>query len=871
MTIAKAWREPSALVRAAVIGLSSFTLPFLLSAQVRTFEAVRVTSPVFVDGVLNEPVWARAGISGLIQREPHEGEPASEKSEIWFAYDDDALYVAARLSDSAPDSILGRLVRRDAEFQSDFVRIGIDPNLDRNTAYYFGTNPSGSINDGIYYDDNKTDDSYDPIWDVAVGRDDRGWTAEFRIPFSQLRFEARENATWGVEVLRRIHRRNEESLLVLHPRNDDIRVSRWCLLTGLRNITPPPRIEIMPYAATTGKFLPAPPVAAFNQGRKDPFVFGRDYSLNLGADAKIGLSGDFTLDASLNPDFAQVEVDPAVVNLTAFETYYAEKRPFFIEGSSILAFGRGGAASFVDFNWTDPDFFYSRRIGRAPQGTVTHDGFQDIPDRTTILGAAKVSGKTNSGWSLAALTALTDGEYGEVDSAGTRFREQIEPLTAYAVVRGKKQFDGSRQAVGIIGTFVERDLSEPALAGGLSKRALSAGVDGWTFLDEANEWVLTGWSGFTRVEGSREYLLRLQQSPGHWFQKPDASHLKVDSGATSLTGWAGRAWLAKDKGNWRFSAALGAIHPGFESNDLGFHTYTDVINMNLYTAYLWFEPDPVFRTKSLSLAGLREYNFGGFKIGETYYLNAAGELLSYWGGSLYLGYNVEVYDDRRTRGGPLMKSLSSWFLFLSLYSDLREDVYGFLSLSADRGKSGGWDYSVSATLSWKISTALNLSVAPAYSRNYVVAQYLTAFPDPLATATYGTRYIFGVLDRKTLSAELRLNWTFTPKASFQLYLQPYFTAGDYGDFHSLARPATFSFDPFVYPGNPDFNFRSLRANAVFRWEYRPGSTLYLVWTNEKAHFEEQNGQFSLSRDFAAMMRSRPANVLALKLTYWWTP
>ncbi|MBI4417619.1 MAG: carbohydrate binding family 9 domain-containing protein, partial [Ignavibacteriales bacterium] len=821
---------------AALLSLAVLLSPLLLNAQVRTVEALRVGSAISIDGVLNESEWQRAGITGFIQRQPSEGEPASEKTEAWFAYDDGALYVAVRLYDTSPDSIYRRLVRRDQDFESDYVTIGIDPKLDRNTAYYFSANPSGAIGDGIIYDDNKTDNSYDPVWEVAVSIDELGWTAEFRIPYSQLRFQRQDQYTWGVEVLRRIHRKNEESLLVLHPRNDDIRVSRWVTIYGVRGISPPPRIEILPYIATTGKFLPSPPVASFNQGRTDPFVFGRDYSANIGADAKIGLSGDFTLDATLNPDFAQVEVDPAVVNLTAYETYFAEKRPFFIEGSNILSFGRGGAASFLDFNWGDPDFFYSRRIGRAPQGTVTHEGFRSIPDRTTILGAAKVSGKTADGWSLAALTALTDREHGEADSAGTRFSEEIEPLTLYAVVRGKKQFNESRQSVGVIGTIVERDLSEPRLRRSLSRRAMSLAVDGWTFLDSAAEWVVTGWTGITSVQGSSDYLLELQESPGHWFQKPDADHVSVDSAATTLAGWAGRVWLAKDKGNWRFSGAVGVISPGFESNDLGYHTYTDVINMHLYSAYLWFEPGPVFRTKSISFAALREFNFAGRKIEETYYLNAGGELLSYWGGSLYLGYSAEVFDPRRTRGGPMMKSLPSWFGVLSFYSDTREDFYGFLTLSADRGKSGGWDYAASTTLYWKASTALSLSVGPSFTRNHSVTQYVAAFPDSLATATYDTRYVFAVLDRKTLSAEMRVNWTFSPKASFQLYLQPYLTAGQYSNFRSLARPGTFTFEPYTYPANPDFNFRSLRANAVFRWEYLPGSTLYLVWTNEKSHF-----------------------------------
>lgn len=842
-----------------------------LCAQEHSLTAIRIDGTISVDGLLDEPEWLRPGTLVLIQREPHEGMPGSEATEAWFAYDDDALYVAVRLHDSAPDSILGRLIRRDDDFESDFVYIGLDPKLDRNTGYYFGTNPSGSINDGIIFDDNKTDGSYDPIWYVAVNVDRQGWTAEFRIPFSQLRFQEADEYTWGIDVYRRIHRKSEEALMTLHPRSDDIRVSRFSVLKGLRGFHPPPRIEVLPYVAATGKFLPDPPLAAFNQGRTDPFIFGRDLFGAVGADAKIGLSGDFTLDASINPDFAQVEVDPAVVNLTAYETYYAEKRPFFIEGSGILSFGRGGAASFVDYNWADPGFFYSRRIGRAPHGTVSHDGFMNTPDRTTILGAAKVSGKTSDGWSLAALTALTDREYGSVDSAGTRFREEVEPLTFYGVVRGQKQFNESRQSLGIIATYVERDHSGQQLQNFLGQRAFSLGIDGWTFLDESRDWVVNGWTGLTYVSGSSTFMRSLQESPTHWFQKPDARHVSVDTAATSLSGWAGRAWLSKDKGNWRFSAALGLIAPGFESNDLGFHTYTDVVNMSIYSGHLWFQPDGVFRTKAVSVAALREYTFGGDKTGETYYLSADGEFHNYWGGTISLGYNFEVLDDKRTRGGPLMKSLPSHFGSVNAYTDSRNDLYGSLYLSGDRGKSGGWDYDFSVYVNWKLTTAVNVSLGPSFSRNHLVTQFVEAIPDPAATQTYGTRYVFGVLDRRTLSADLRLNWTFTPRASLQVYLQPYLAAGHYSNFRSLARPSSYEFDSYAYASNPDFNFRSLKANAVFRWEYLPGSTLYIVWTNEKEDYEEQNGSFSLSRDFSEMLRAGPANVFSVKLTYWWTP
>ncbi len=855
-----------------------FLFPFLLSSSDLSAQqsgdplnAVRVAGSVSIDGKLDEPVWQRTGKSGLIQREPREGEPSTERTDVWFAFDDHALYVAVRLYDHSPDSIVGRLVRRDDDFESDAIFVGIDPNHDRLTAYYFGTNPSAGKQDGIIYDDNKSDNSFDAVWDVGVQTDSEGWTAEFRIPFSQIRFSQSDKYVWGVEISRTIHRKKEESYFLYYPRNDEVRVSRWLELHGIEGIEPPPRIEVSPYLAATGKFLQPPAVDVFNAGRTDPFVFGRDYFGRLGADAKIGLSGNFTLDASVNPDFAQVEVDPAVINLSAYETYFYEKRPFFIEGSNILSFGRGGASDFTDFNWSDPAFFYSRRIGRAPQGSVTHSGFTDIPDRTTILGAAKVSGKTSDGWSVAALAALTNREFGVVDSAGSRFDEEIEPSTFYGIIRTQRNFEDSRQALGFIATLVERDARTPRTADFLNKRGLSFAVDGWTFLDAEKEWVVTGWTGLTSVSGTRSRITSLQRSAQHYFQKPDQDHLVLDSSATSLTGWAGRVWINKNKGNWRFNAAVGFINPSFESNDLGFHTYTDIINTHVWAGYTWYEPGPIFRRNSLGIAALEEFNFGGIKTGETVYLNADAELLSYWGGSVFLGYNTEFFDDRRTRGGPLMKSLPSKFIFLSFNSDTRRDFYGFLSLFADRGNSGGWDYSATLTLSWRVTKALNVSLGPSYSRNHSTAQYVEAVADSSAFSTFGTRYVFASLDQHSLSATLRINWTFTSTLSLQIFSQPFLSAGQYGEYKRLAAPGTFSFVPANASFSPDFNYKSLRANAVLRWEYLPGSTLYLVWTNEKTQYEAGNGAFRMGRDFSEMLRARPDNVFSLKVTYWWTP
>jgi hypothetical protein len=863
----------------------------------RALTAVRTNGSIKIDGRLTEPVWQRIGETGFVQRTPDENSPASQKTEVLVAYDQSALYVAVKMFDTRPDSIVGRLARRDQDSQSDLVMIGIDAAHDKRTGYYFGVNPAGSIQDGTLSNDTQTDNSWDGVWDVGVRMESWGWVAEFRIPYSQLRFPKHDKYVWGFEVYRFIQRRNEESYLVYYPRTDRMRVSRWIDLEGIEGIKPPSRIELLPYAAATGKFLQQPPVDAFNSGRTDPFKFQRDFPMTVGADAKIGLAGDVTLDLSLNPDFGQVEVDPAVVNLTAYEVYYQEKRPFFIEGSNIMSFGRGGAASLQDFFWNDPNFFYSRRIGRAPQGFVTHEGFQDIPDRTAILGAAKLSGKITNSWSFAALTAVTDRQFGQVDSAGIRFKEEVEPRTFYGVVRTQKEFNDARQAIGMIATVVERNVNDQGLMGIVNNQAASLGVDGWTFLDRDKVWVVTGWAGASYVSGSKDRLLDLQRSPQHFFQRPDASYLSVDPNATSLLGWASRVWLDKVSGNWIFDAAIGAINPKFETNDAGFLMRADFVNGHVYVGYQWFQPDRIFRTKTATGAVIEQFDFGGNKIGESCQLSVDGQFLNYWEAAVAVGLNGETYDDQRTRGGPLMRQWSSQSMVLTLWSDTRKPFYGTLNTTVGKGRSGSWTFNPGLSINWKATRTLNASINLDFSRVHSEAQYIVAISDPLATATYGSRYVFGALDQRQLSTTFRLNWTFTPKLSLQFYVQPLLSTGAYAGIKELARPGTFLFNrydegpskvsiagdnftvdpdgplgpaaPFNF-SNPDFNYKSIRANAVFRWEYLPGSTMYFVWTHEKADYESR-GDFAFGRDVSRLARVEPDNVYSIKITYWLNP
>lgn len=854
----------------------------------KTIEAFRANEPVNIDGLLAESIWQRKGISDFTQRDPNEGAPPSQETEVWVAYDDAALYVAARLYDTSPDSIVTRIGRRDADLNSDWLYFAVDSYHDKRTGFFFGVTPGGSIQDGTIFNDEQLDNSWDGVWDVAAIIDQKGWTAEFRIPYSQLRFAEQDEYIWGVNFLRIIDRRKEEDYFVMVPKKESGGASRFANLIGIRNIDPPKKFEILPYLASSGKFLEHQP--------GDPFNNGHQFAQNVGADVKLGLGSNMTLNATFNPDFGQVEVDPAVVNLTQYETFFQEKRPFFTEGSSFFDFGYGGVNSNWNFNWGSPSFFYSRRIGRPPRGSVQHDGFTDIPDRTHILGAAKLTGKIANEWSISMMHAVTAREDGNVDSSGVRFADVVEPLAYNGVVRTLREFNGGRQAVGFISTMTLRDFNQPYLVDNFNRRAFASGVDGWTNFDEDQTYVMTGWLSTSRIEGTSDRILSVQTSSLHYFQRPDASHVSIDSSATSLTGYAGRVAVNKQKGNFRFNSAFGFITPGFNSNDLGFLFQTDVINGHVVVGYQWFNPDGIFRRKGFNVAVFRSYDFGGNKIGDGYYAFWNGQFMNYWSVDGNFSYLPAQLDNTITRGGPLMASLYEGYNGgIDASTDSRQDVVFNLGFFGAR-KIGRHRFIVGGGVEWKPSSGVKVSLSPGYDHNITFTQWVTQVTDLAATQTYGTRYVFARIDQKEISGNIRVDWTFTPKLSLQLFMQPLISVGRYTEFKELAQPGTYTFNNYgegnstitfandtytVDPdgagpaqsfsfSNPDFNFKSLRGNTVLRWEYLPGSTLYLVWTQERTNLNDP-GDYQFSRDISNIFFSTPNNVLLLKVTYWLNP
>lgn len=875
------------LIQAGLLLFSAICLfPDPLTAdEVRAF---RTQAFISVDGILSEQEWQQPGITGFIQKDPDQGQPSSQKTEVWVCYDNEALYVAARLHDSSPESIVRRIGRRDAYLDADWFYFGIDSYHDKRTGFYFGVYAGGTVRDGTLYNDSWDDDSWDGVWDSATRIDDLGWTVEMRIPYSQLRFPEQDSYVWGVNFGRNIERLNEESYLVMVPKEESGWVSRFAELHGVEQIDPPHRLELLPYVASSAEFLRAE--------AGDPFNDGSQLTGNAGLDAKVGLGSNLTMNATINPDFGQVEVDPAVVNLTQFETFFDERRPFFIEGSNFFSYGFGGANNNWGFNFGTPDFFYSRRIGRSPRGEVQHNGYSDVPGNTSILGAAKLTGKPAEEWSLATLHAVTAREYGRTDSSGTRFSDVVEPLAYYGVLRLHREIDQGRHGVGMIGTAAVFDLNEAYLTSSFNRGGFSGGLDGWTTLDNDGVWVVTGWTALSLVTASEARMVDVQESSLRYYQQPDQSYKRVDSSRTSLTGIGGRFALNKQKGTWYLNSAFGFMTPGFEVNDLGFQFRADILNGHVVTGYRWYTPDGTFRRKIVNVAAFRSYDFGGRRVGEGYFLFANTELMNYWGTWLDLGFNPAYVDTRNTRGGPAMRTTNAYFTSGEVWTDSRQPIVVSLQVGAGRSESGGWRYDVRPGVSWKPASGLDLSFSPGFTRDITIAQWVDNVDDLTAASTYGARYLFGRLDQTEISGSFRLNWTFNPKLSLQVYLQPLISVGSYDVFKELRQPDTYSFNIYGENGStieerdgeylvdpdgpgpapefrfddPDFNFKSLRGNIVLRWEYLAGSTIYFVWTQGRTD-ERNPGSFNLGTDVENLLSSPADNVFLVKISYWFNP
>src|SRR5881409_1985843 len=858
---------------------------------------------VMIDGLLNEPLWQSAErLTGFTQRDPNQGAVPTESTVVYVAYDDAALYIGARLYDSHPDSIVARLARRDQGTNSDRFQVFIDPYHDKRSGFYFGINAAGTLYDGTLFNDDWDDDTWDGVWEGKVTRDATGWTAELRIPYSQLRFVRKNEYVWGINFRRDIARKNEFDYIAYTPRDGRGFVSRFPDLVGIERIEPPRRLEVMPYVTTRAAFTP--------HAVGDPFNDGSQLTPGVGADARIGLGSNLTLNATVNPDFGQVEVDPAVVNLSDVETFFEERRPFFVEGAGY--FGFGGLNCYFCSNVSSLGMFYTRRIGRPPQAPDNVDAaggvYADQPHNTAILGAAKLTGRTPSGWSIGALDAVTRRERAAFRrSDGSGGDVTVEPFTNYFVAQVAKDLRGGATVLRAIGTSVVRELDDPFLADRLSRHAESFGL-GTEMWFGKREYRLMAQLAGTQVAGDTAAMLRLQTASARYFQRPDRGNGSngllsdaYDPALTALRGVGAYARFARESGHLLWELSTNVRTPGFENNDISFLNRADYWWMSGNIFPQWTKPTRWYRQLLFIAGGQQQYNFDGDLTDRQLQLFGFIQPHNYWDINAFWIHWPSVLDDRLSRGGPVLRRPGSDFWSTNVNTDSRKDVVlsGSANLSCNR--DGDCSPAVSLSVQLRPASNLSLSLGPSVSHDANGYQYVTTVPDPTATAFYGNRYVFADLVQNSLAMNARFNVTFSPNLTLELFMQPLIASGDYSRYKEFAAPRglrrlVYGVDvgtDSIMPGNasqgvrdsifidpdgggpatrfvivdPSFTLRSLRGNAVLRWEYRPGSTLYLVWTRSGSS-SLMRGAIDFGDDARALFRGPSENIFLVKVNYW---
>ncbi|MBN2345663.1 MAG: carbohydrate binding family 9 domain-containing protein [Candidatus Aminicenantes bacterium] len=845
--------------------------------KVYTCRHINPHSPA-IDGRGDDPCWEKVPWGGgFVQDDPCCGEAPTEATEFKVMYDDKNLYLLVRCHDGQAATIDRRISRRD-EIDGDYLAVYIDSYHDRRTAFGFKVNAAGVKADvALSGDSNNPDPTWDPLWAAKAAVDAGGWTAEMAIPFSQLRF-ASGKAVFGLQVRRMLYRKQEISSWAHIPKQAPGFVSLFGELQGLEGIRAQHQVEIVPYAVAQETLAPR------EQG--NPFADGSAARLIGGIDGKIGLTSDLTLDFTLNPDFGQVEADPSVVNLTAYETYFQEKRPFFTEGRSILDFQIMGG----DGDFSRDNLFYSRRIGRAPRYSpdLQDDEFLAMPTATSILGAFKVTGKTRRGLSLGVMDNLTARERATIGFAGGSRLETVEPLANYFMLSAKQDLRQGQTTVGAMVTAVNRDIRDGALDF-LHRSAYSGGLDlyhSW----KSRRYYLWANAVFSLVQGSQEALQNTQTSAVHYFQRPDADYLNYDPGRTSMFGHGGTVTVGRSGGSpLRYSAGVTWRSPGLELNDMGYLSKADAIMTWGWAGYRISKPTWIFNSLNMNFNAWAGYDFGLEPIFAGGNVNFWGQLRNYW--SLNAGINRQGngLSLGSLRGGPALRSDGGWSTWFGVGSDSRRrftaEASGYC-FAAGNGTRGEWGGDLS--LACRPGTGLVLTVAPGYSRYQNELLYV-------ATPTAGVedRYVMGHIVQDTFYVTLRLNFSITPDLSIQFYGQPFIANGRYDEFkritdsrarlfqdrfHAYA-PEEIAFDAAAEEyavheasgagysfANPDFNVLELRSNLVVRWEYRPGAALYLVWSQGRGT-NTGRSEFDLGSGFRDLMNLPATHVFLLKFTY----
>jgi hypothetical protein len=863
-----------------------FLLIILMSARVlgqnpvkNSYSAAHIDNPPVIDGILNDYAWGEGlWCDNFTQNDPFNNKPVSQKTEFKIAYDDNNLYVAIKAFDTNPDSIVRRLTMRD-QVEGDVVAMIIDSYHDLRTGFFFGVSAAGVKYDLVYSNDGQNQDpSWDPNWWVKTSLNSDSWVAEIKVPLSQIRFEKNSGDNWGLQVVRLIYRKNEIDFWQHIPKDSPGLIHMFGELKGLDSIKPRKILDVTPYVLVRTE--------TYKADKENPFrSSGKNYYLNGGVDSKIGVTNNLTLDLTINPDFGQVESDPSEVNLTAFETFHNEQRPFFIEGNNITDFKLGVG----DVSVGNDNLFYSRRIGRVPQYYPTNikNGWTvEMPGFTNILGAAKMTGKTKDGLSLGFIDAVTNEEKAEIDSVGGKIYQPVEPLTNYFIGRVQKDIKSGNTIIGGIMTSTNR-VMDSTLASVLHRAAYTGGFDLTQYFKNKN-WMINLNSAFSFVEGTKEAITKTRESSARYYQRPDNDYVKYDPQQTSLTGSGGRLEVMKLNGHLNLSGVFLWRTPGFETNDLGYLRQADQLLGILYASYNQWEPKGIYKRYSISCPIYSLFDFGGDCLAKGIESGANMTFRNYWNAYISTSLTTDQLSTTLLRGGPVMKIPGSY----QIQSGFSTDNRAKFILSVNYGRNGQYlngsgSSFFNFTLQFKPTNYLMISLSPQTGTADDQLQYIT-------TTSYNnnTRYIFAAIHQKTISASLRANINISPDLSLQYWGQPFMATGKYSGYKYITDPTADSYKErfHIYSegqissddsgyvidenedgssdyhiGANDFNYQAFLSNLVIRWEYSPGSSVYFVWSQASNGNDDYGTMYC--KYLCSLFRTKPTNIFLLKFSY----
>jgi hypothetical protein len=832
----------------------------------RIYHTQQIKNPPIIDGKLNDSCWIHIGEwqSNFTQFSPVYNTKSSHRTNLKILYTDKSILVGIRAYDNM-QQISRRLSRRDI-YAGDVIGVMFDSYFDHRTAYEFDITSAGQkIDVGVA--DDQFDLNWNPVWYGKVAYEDSAWTAELEIPFSQLKFGAAPEQIWGLNSWRTIDRLQEEMHWNLVANDGTGIVYTYGELHGLKNIKKTHNIELLPYIS--GKFATSQKIA------HNPFATGSDIVTSGGLDAKINVTNNFTLDATINPDFGQIEADPSEINLSAFETYFEEKRPFFIENKNIF-----------DFSFDNDQLFYSRRIGHKPSLRPQYDTI-NIPEYTRIGGALKLSGKTSTGLSIGIIESVTLEETAQIHNDNSDFKQIVEPGSNYFVGRFQKEFDKGNTTLGGIVTYTHRNINKEYL-NILSNNALTYGIDFTKYWADRKYFFETKIIG-SNIYGDKEAIQKLQTSSARYFQRPDIKEVLWDSTRNSLSGYGGTFKVGKwSKGHWRYNEEVIVRSPGLELNDLGYMTISNIVKNNTNISFYEKKNIGIFKTYMFNVLQQNAWDANGSGLYSLFSLTAQSEFMNGWAAQIISQLKYHIVDEWILRGGPSMKTPNLLMQSFTLHTNTSKKLYFNVLGNYNRGLSHNLNYfNITSEISYRPQANLILSIAPNYINNTDELQYIFTPSSP----TFGKRYLLGKVDNQSLGITFRADLAITPQLTIQYYGSPFISTGKFSNFKEVVNPLATEYsnrfklisptkDNLIYNfdtnqdgitdyriNKPDFNYQQFRNNLVIRWEYKTGSTLYVVWSQDRTSYQS-GGIMSFTNSLKKLYDIYPTNVFMIKLSHW---